>query len=167
MTHFARLIRSVTPLVAVLLVTGCAMHVNHGHKPGGDHVGGGDHPGCRPGVCQPDPANPRVLVQHGFLTVDQEPLRFFKAQGPVRITWQLPAKGPYTFPANGIVVENIRGEKGQPVKEEFSCGVDKQNPQRFFCDNRNSGHGSYKYTVRVLMNGKELEPLDPVIVNQW
>jgi hypothetical protein len=156
-------------LLATLLTTlltalgGCAIHVGHrgevaASPPGADRRLHMAH--------HPDASNPRVLVDKGFVSVDQEPLRFFKAQGKVKITWRLPANSPYSFPNDGIVIEAAERQTADQVAEEFSCALQK-NPQLFSCENRNSRPGRYKYTVRVLDNGKPLEPLDPVIINQW
>ena len=112
----------------------------------------------------PDPANPRVLVTNGKLSVDQEPLRFFKKQGKVKITWRLPAQGGYSFPADGIVIERADPASPDP-REEFRCARG-QNPRHFVCENRNSVPARYKYTVKAEQNGQPLEPLDPIIVNE-
>lgn len=150
--------RTATALLAALtmvLASGCAMRIQQGH----DRDHGRHERGMKMGEPHaPDAKNPRVLVTQGRLSVDQEPLRFFKAQGKVKITWRLAENSPYSFPADGIVIET--------AGDEFKCGVDN-NPRHFSCENRNSRKGSYKYTVKVLDNGKPLEPLDPVIVNEW
>lgn len=166
----ARWLRTLPALALALAAGGCGLHHHHGGAGGGGGGGMGGGPSdalCKPTVCKPDPANPRVLVTNGHLSVDQEPLRFFKAQGPVTITWRLPTNSAYTFPDNGITLEVAPGTKSQPVKEEFRCARDPKNAQAFVCLNRNSGPGTYKYTVRVLEKERPLEPLDPVIVNQW
>jgi hypothetical protein len=130
-----------------LLLAGCGLHRYH-------------HPGGYGGPA-PDPANPQVRVDsQGRLSVDQEPLRFYKAQGPVTITWRLPPDGRYGFPADGIVVE------GAGSREEFQCGPGKL-PFEFSCLNRNTHPGDYKYSVRALQDGKPLPPLDPRIINDW
>lgn len=110
-----------------------------------------------------DPANPLVLVKDGRVSVSQEPLYFTKKDGPVTITWRLPAGGPYSFADNGIVVEG--GSDAKRAAAEFDCK--RVSATEFACLNRNTGSGRYKYTVRVLQGGTALEPLDPIIINQW
>ncbi len=128
-----------------LLLAGCGMFRHHG--------------GMGHGVA--DPANPRVMVDaQGRLSVNQEPLRFYKSQGQVNITWRLPAEGGYAFPKDGIVVE------GPGSAEEFRCGPGAKSNE-FSCLNRNSRPGDYKYTVRALQGDKTLPPLDPRIVNEF
>jgi len=114
---------------------------------------------------RPDPANPRVLVTKGKLSVDQEPLRFFKAQGKVKITWRLPAQGNFAFPTDGIVIERVDQTSPDPT-EEFKCARGN-NPRHFVCENRNSKPARYKYTVKAEQNGQPLEPLDPIIINEY
>ncbi len=137
-----------------LLMSGCALHERmheHMHGPG-----------------QADPANPKVLVKNGKLSVNLEPLRFSKADGSVNITWHLPPGDVYAFATNGIVVEPaVAGTKAaRNVVDEFQCGPGK-TPTEYTCLNRNTGPGKYKYTVRVLEKGVMLEPLDPFIINDF
>lgn len=113
----------------------------------------------------PDPANPRVLVTNGQISVDQDTIRFSKKKGKVKITWRLPAQGNYAFPTDGIVIERqVKG--GRDPKLEFTCAR-AQNPRLFSCENRNTVPGTYKYTVKVDENGQPLPPLDPIIINEF
>lgn len=136
-----------------LLLAGCGLH--HRHHQGGTRMA--------------DPANPLVRVDDkGRLSVNQEPLRFYKAQGPVTITWRLPADGGYSFPKDGIVIEGLvnQATRAASVNEEFQCGPGAK-PNEFSCLNRNSRPGEYKYTVRALQDGKPLPALDPRIINEF
>lgn len=136
-----------------LLLAGCGLHHRHHHS----------------GTRMADPANPRVLIDDkGRLSVDQEPLRFYKAQGPVTITWRLPADGRYSFPQDGIVVERLsaNGCSAGVETEEFRCALGAK-PNEFSCLNRNSRRAEYKYTVRALQDGKPLPALDPRIINEF
>ena len=127
-------------LVAVALtfgLTGCVHHMRAESKP--------------------DPFNPNVSVVEGkYIVVNQEPIIIPRNDKDKTITWNLPKDSPYSFPADGIVIDN--------AGEEFKChlGEDKK---KFACKNKNSKPGKYKYTVKVMDGAKPLEPLDPVIVN--
>lgn len=132
----------------------------------GSHRHGVHHGGA---AGQPDPAQPRVLVDaKGRMSLNQEPLRFHKAQGPVTITWRLPAEGGYAFAADGIVIERLNrdGTTAGPAKDVFDCGLKVDKPSEFRCLNRNTP-GEFKYTVRALQHGKPLRDLDPRIVNEF
>lgn len=116
--------------------------------------------GCAPGMHLgrgPDPHHPNVSVAAGgHIVVDQEPIIVPKGQRDFMITWRLPEGSGLSFPRDGIVVVAPPGE--------FDCKV-VQGGERFTCKNRNSGKGRYKYTIKVLDQGRPLEPLDPFIVN--
>jgi hypothetical protein len=129
-----------------LLLAGCVVNINHNDGKGHD-----DH-------HKADPANPQVTIKDGRISVNQDPLVFKKAQGAVLIVWRLPEGSRYTFPENGIVIDNGR--------EEFSCKLGEKRNE-FACLNRNSHPGKYKYTIRALSDGKLLEPFDPFVVNDW
>lgn len=136
-----------------LLLAGCGLHHRH-HQPGAGMA---------------DPANPQVRVDDkGRLSVNQEPLRFYKAQGPVTITWRLPADGRYSFPKDGIVIERLsaNGSASGVETDEFRCAPGAK-PNEFSCLNRNSRRAEYKYTVRALQDGKPLPALDPRIINEF
>jgi len=107
-----------------------------------------------------DPLNPRVFVVAGRgIAVNQEPIYIAPDAKNVTIVWQLPADSKYTCPDDGIVVRD--------GKEEFKCGFERENKQRYACLFANTKPGRFKYTIRVLDNGTELRPLDPSIVTLW
>ena len=128
------------------------------------------------GTSSPNPEQPGVVISNGRIAVTLDPL-YFKEGPEVKITWTLLTKG-YSFPANGITVDSGTrgGAKGETktealskaaVSAEFVC-MPGTTPQQFVCKNARTTYGSFKYTVRVLdEKGKELLPLDPIIVNDW
>ena len=135
-------------LLAAALLGGCSMHMHHKHP----QHGGGSNTG--------DPTAPRVIVQNGVISVDQEVLRFEKGQTNVTITWRLESKEGrrLTFPPNGVVFE--RAADGEIVE----CRRTKDNTE-FSCLNRHSKPGQYRYGINVDEDGKPLKPLDPYIMN--
>lgn len=108
----------------------------------------------------PDPLHPRVFVVAGRgIAVNQEPIYIAPEARNVTIVWQLPAESPYTFPDDGIVIRD--------GKEEFRCGFERENRQRYACLFANSRPGRFKYTIKVLDDGRALSPLDPSIISAW
>jgi hypothetical protein len=124
-------------VAAALGLTACASHHSHGMKS--------------------DPASPRVSILGGKqIVVDQEPLFFAKGIQNVRINWQLPPDSKYTFPKDGIVVNDARDEI-------TDCRPEK-NGLAFSCLNRHSKPGKFKYTIKV-DGSPAVPPLDPIIIN--
>lgn len=129
----------------------------------------------------PPPSNrPQVSVVGDWVVVSPEPLTFRSGAGPVQIVWQLPRGAGYSFPQNGIVIEGqvvtplpIEARERQAretivVERAQNEIVDCKplNDVEFSCTNRATKPGVYKYTIRVLRNGKPLKPVDPHIVNE-
>ncbi|GAB1390824.1 MAG: hypothetical protein AMXMBFR78_31420 [Rubrivivax sp.] len=102
--------------------------------------------------------------------VSPDPLRFRQDQGAVVITWRLPG-GDYRFARNGIVIDgeiDRPGSKAVSKPREQNEIVDCKpldEARQFQCIYRNTRPGTFKYTVRVLREGKALAPLDPEITN--
>ncbi|MCC6193102.1 MAG: hypothetical protein IT518_01415 [Burkholderiales bacterium] len=99
-----------------------------------------------------DPENPKVFVIAGKqIVVDQEPI--FVTRKGATIVWELPKDQKLTFPSDGIVVRAERNE--------FACRVE-EGATRFSCRWVDAKpHRSYKYTIKVRQDGKDLPPLDP------
>lgn len=101
-------------------------------------------------------------------SVSPDPLRFRPDQGAVVIHWRL-SGSEYSFPGNGIVIDGELDRPGGKIisrdqKEITDCRPLDQGRQ-FQCTYRNSRPGTFKYSVRVLRQGKALAPLDPEITN--
>jgi hypothetical protein len=129
-------------------------------------------------VVLPPPDKPEVLIVDGSISVLPEPLRF-KTRGATVIVWSLPSG--YAFPANGIVFEGEivsplpidapRREQQETIRvnraqQEIVDCKPIANNTKFQCLNKNTRPGEYKYTVRVLENGRPLKPLDPHLYNE-
>jgi hypothetical protein len=132
----------------------------------------------------PSAASPLVFItfKDGLkpaVAVTPDPLYFRKDQVNVRIVWRLPANLGLTFPANGIVIEgevtnkppnNDKTPRGAAapslfVAKEQNEIVDCRPAEgglEFSCLYRHTRPGVFKYTVRVLSDGKLLDPLDPI-----
>jgi hypothetical protein len=155
--------------LAASLLGACASH-HHGQSQG------------------PSAASPLVFItfKDGLkpaVAVTPDPLYFRKDQVNVRIVWRLPEGLGLTFPANGIVIDGEitnkptnndkapRGAVGPSllgVKEQnevIDCRV-AEGGQEFSCLYRHTRPGVFKYTVRVLVDGKPLDPLDPSLMGR-
>lgn len=98
-----------------------------------------------------------VYVVSNKIVVDVDPLYVV---GPNHmIYWQIDpdTAAGYTFPNNGIVLPTTAGAA------DFNCQA-IQGGAVFFCQDRNSMPGTYKYTVN-LTGPQQLTPLDPWIRN--
>ena len=113
---------------------------------------------CNPlDVRNTNPHYPNVSVVDGkYIVVVPDPLYFPKADQNFKITWQLPADSKYTFPRDGIVIND--------AGDEFPDCHQEQNGLRFACMNKHAKPGTYKYTIKV-EGSPAVRPLDPVIMN--
>jgi hypothetical protein len=131
----------------------------------------------------PSAASPLVFItfKDGLkpaVAVTPDPLYFRKDQVNVRIVWRLPEGLGLTFPDNGIVIEGEvtskppNNDKAQRGAAAASLFVAKEQNEivdcrpgegglEFSCLYRHTRPGVFKYTVRVLLDGKPLDPLDP------
>jgi hypothetical protein len=123
------------------------------------------------------------------VAVTPDPLYFRKDQVNVRIVWRLPPDLGLKFADNGIVIEGEitnkppEGDKAQRVAPNRKQFVDPnqklfldssqteivdcrpaENGLEFSCLYRHTRPGVFNYTIRVLSNGKPLDPLDPSIM---
>jgi hypothetical protein len=115
------------------------------------------------------------------VAVTPDPLYFRKDQTNVRIVWRLPEGLGLTFPANGIVIEgevtnkppnNEKARQGAVAQTLFVAKeqneiVDCRAAEgglEFSCLYRHTRPGVFKYTIRVLVDGKPLDPLDPTLM---
>lgn len=145
-----RLITTTALLLAATL-SGCGLLHHRGDR--------GAHGGA-------SPTAPRLSVNGKQMKVNEDPLKFSRAEGPVTITWRLPP-GQYRFAAEGAItfeeVASFSDTRGKPTTE-FECWAGKV-PNEHVCLNRNSRPGKYKYTVRALNGNEPLDPYDPFVHN--
>jgi hypothetical protein len=160
-----RVVSLIAALAAMLAFAGCA----HKH----DRYGG---PRLQPLEQR---TNPQIKVDNGKIVVVPEILIFAKREGPVTITWRLPADSNLRFaPENGIVIEGelldqvIRNKEGvaqaqvlDPNQKEVQCEKRAEaNGKEFRCKAANSRFMVFKYTIRVY-EGDKLRVRDPTGVN--
>ncbi|SRR6266567_650125 len=88
-------------------------------------------------------------------SVNNETVQVSRGNSP-NITWELVSPG-YTFPSNGIVIQDAGGEF-------VDCHVEA-NGRKFACHNRHTKPGKYKYTINIT-GSPAVPPLDPWIDNQ-
>ena len=111
-----------------------------------------------PDVKKMDPSNPLVSVVGGKIDINQDTIRFGKDKQNVKITWQLPSDSKYTFPKDGIVINDAGDEFPDCQVEPNDKGL------KFSCKNKHSKPGKYKYTIKV-EGSPVVPPLDPIIEN--
>jgi hypothetical protein len=114
------------------------------------------------GACVPmiaaSPGDPRpttVDVVDGRVTVDQEPI--YVSTPGASILWRVPAVSSVRFPAQDAVTFRDAPEG------EFRCNL-IADARGVVCIDRYSRRGTFKYTIRVMVDGRELS-LDPNVVN--
>jgi hypothetical protein len=155
-------------VLAASLLGACASH-HHGQSHG------------------PSAASPLVFItfKDGLkpaVAVTPDPLYFRKDQTNVRIVWRLPEGLGLTFdPKQGIVIEGeITNKSPTPDKAQRAAAaqtlflVKEQNEivdcrpsadgLEFSCLYKHTRPGYFKYTIRVLSEGKPLDPLDPSLM---
>jgi len=135
--------KAIASLVGVLAIAGCAqMPAPSGSSP-----------------LPFDQTRPRVYVLHDkLIVVDQEPI--YLRSKEATITWELPQGGGLTFPRDGIVVSGDR-------RGDFKCSVG-EGGLRVACTFMGSRSGeTYKYTIKVQRDGKDLPPLDPSMISSF
>lgn len=181
MTHaLSRLLRPVLVAAAVTALGGCVVVSKSGPGPSRASAAAVLSPGGV--VLQPTVVLVGVSAA-GTPVVTQEPVVIAGAARGQPITWRLPEGSGLGFAENGIVIEGQFtrptdaewrrfGETGKP--EQYQVVLDKKqsviggcrrvSPLEFTCANAGTP-GRFAYTVRLLRDGKPIEPLDPTIVN--
>lgn len=161
--------RFVITVLGVSLLAGCAMHSRDHAAAQGVHRGAALN------------QQPMVTVKGGIVSVGPEPLVFLKDEREQRITWRLP-RG-LSFADRGIVIEGrlLDPATGQPLRPGQDALKNDRVPidpgqqeivdckpaadrQSYSCLNRNTRPGVFRYTIRVLADGKLLV-WDPAIMN--
>jgi hypothetical protein len=123
---------------------------------------------------------PLVTVKGDIISVSPEPLVMFKSDPKAEVVWTLPSG--YSFARRGITIEGLllgrtdepltprqdaqlsEGAKPDPgTRNHFVC--EPRGAQQYACkaDPKLVRNGIYKYSVRVLKDGKELPVADPNI----
>jgi hypothetical protein len=148
------------------LLGGCAMH---GHGPG-HHAQ----------MAEQLYRMPLVTVKAGLISVSPEPLVLRRSEAADEIVWVLPPG--LTFQKNGIQIDGLLlGGNGEPLapRQDAHVGVaakpdprsaghfrcEPRGERQFACklDKKQSRPGIYKYTIRLMQDGKALPPADPHI----
>lgn len=114
------------------------------------------------------PDKPLVTITGGKIAVEPEPLVFKLGGGPIDIVWRTDGKTLFSA-ENGIVIEGEVAVKDGPIinprqDEIVNCRA-SQDRATFTCTNKRSRKGLFKYTVRLVQDGKPLPPHDPGIMN--
>lgn len=165
MKRTAGLLALAAALTAAL-TAGCAMHA---HDP--------SHHGR---MAEQLYRFPLVSVKAGLISVSPEPLVLRRSESVDEIVWTLPPG--LSFAKDGIRIEGLLlGRNGEPLPPRQDAHVtpdakpdprtaahfrcEPRGAQQFACkvDRSQSRLGIYKYTIRVLQDGKALAPADPHI----
>lgn len=168
--------------LAASLLGGCS-HLHHGSGHGPSHGPSPESPLVFITFKDGGALKPAIAVA-------PDPLYFRKDQINVRIVWRLPPDLGLTFdPKAGVVIEGEitnkppEGDKtqlGAPNRKRFvdtnlklfldpnqteivDCRP-ADNGLEFSCLYRHTRPGVFNYTIRVLSNGKPLDPLDPTLM---
>lgn len=114
------------------------------------------------------PDKPLVTISNGKIAVEPEPLVFKVGGGAVDIVWRTDGKTLFAA-ENGIVIDGEVAVKDGPIinprqDEIVNCRA-SQDRTTYTCTNKRSRKGLFKYTVRLVQDGKPLPPHDPGIMN--
>jgi hypothetical protein len=126
-------------------------------------------------------SRPKVTILRGNLAVTPNPIYFARDERG-EITWELNERSTFRFSPNAVVIE---GRLVEPPQQSYTAAtaadanrgdlvLDKNQDEiicprqeggrKFFCINRHTRPGIYKYSIRVGDGTTEIE-LDPSIVN--
>lgn len=136
--------------------------------------------GCKMFHKDKDPGTnlrPAVALKNGEIDIQPPVLRYRKSDGPVTITWHLAPRDGVTLADPAVVIEDPQRIKAAPDAElqklcpngydspegVFSCKAGDK-PGEYSCKNANAKPGCYKYSFRLMVNGKLVEK-DPPIIN--
>lgn len=126
---------------------------------------------------QGTPLHPVVTLINGEIDIQPPVLRYRRSEGPVTITWRLAPRDGVRLADPAVVLEDPRRSKlavdaglrqdcpngyDSPVGV-FSCGPGER-ANEYVCKNANARPGCYKYTMRLMVDGKLVEK-DPPIIN--
>lgn len=135
--------------------------------------------GCKMFRHDPSPGTnlrPAVTLKNGEIDIQPPVLRYRKSEGPVTITWHLAPRDGVTLADPAVVIEDPQRVKAAPDADlqklcpngydspegVFSCKAgDKAN--EYQCRYANAKPGCYKYTMRLMVNGKLVEKDPPII----
>lgn len=120
---------------------------------------------------------PAITVKNGEIDIQPPVLRYRKSEGPVTITWHLAARDGVTLADPAVVIEDPQRVKATPEGDlaklcpkgydapegVFNCAPGAKAGE-YSCKNANAKPGCYKYTFRLMVNGKLVEK-DPPIIN--
>lgn len=123
------------------------------------------------------PLHPLVTFRNGEIDIQPPVLRYRKSEGPVTISWRLAPRDGVTLADPAVVLEDPRRSKlavdadlrqacpgGYDSPEGvFNCGKGER-ANEYVCRNTNAKPGCYKYTMRLMVDGKLVEK-DPPIIN--
>jgi hypothetical protein len=115
------------------------------------------------------PYHPEVSVSRSAVeSVSPDDLRFHPDLGTVVITWHVPGED-YRFARDGIVVDGELDRPGGEITRREQSEIGDCAPlaegRMFQCIYRNSRPGVFRYSVRVLHQGRLLAPLGLEISN--
>lgn len=114
------------------------------------------------------PEKPVVTFKDGRIAVVPEPLIFKVGGGPVEIVWRIDGKLQFAD-KDGITIDGELAVRDGPIvnprqDEIVNCRA-SEDRQQFTCTNKRSRKGIFKYTVRLVQDGRPLPAHDPGIMN--
>lgn len=123
------------------------------------------------------PLHPAVTFTNGEIDIQPPVLRYRRTDGPVSIIWHLAPRDGVKLAEPAVVLEDPRRVKLAPdaglrqacpngydsPEGVFSCGPGER-ANEYVCRNTNAKPGCYKYTMRLMVDGRLVEK-DPPIIN--
>ena len=113
-----------------------------------------------------DPTMPTVGYENGQISVSPDPLLFFPDKKNVEIVWRVPEGSALRFAEKGgIEIDGVLTDKVIRGNRETPDSIVIDKTQDEIVDCKVKKPGLYKYTIRLLDNGRALPPKDPTVMN--
>jgi hypothetical protein len=149
-------VRIALAVCAAFLLSSCAWWNEHVVAQGTSAPRGEKR--CEKGIA----CEATVTVKDCNITVSVDTIVVVRDNKDVVITWRLKDSPGVKFAKDGIF---FKAESLRAAERQFRRVESKSPEDTFQWRDANTEPGKFKYGVKVIENGKECPPLDPIIIN--